>query len=182
MAQGEIKKRPLGKVERQKRLKQIHRLLILGLPLQEMADRIGCSERTIRRDIDSDIERLERDGQREITANRAAILAELGRTYAEAMKDYEHAKAQNRDTFGYLNSRIRTLGLMARISGAEVPSRLIISGQLGVRHTVEPAVQMVSQAELLKMAQIAAEVAGQAPGFRPNGLGNGQHGNGDGQN
>jgi hypothetical protein len=39
----------------------------------------------------------------------------------------------------------------------------------------EPAVQMVSQAELIKMAQIAAEVAGQAPGFRPNGhgLGNG---------
>jgi hypothetical protein len=38
-----------------------------------------------------------------------------------------------------------------------------------------PAVQMVSEAELLKMAQIAAEVADQAPGFRSggHGLGNG---------
>jgi transcriptional regulator with XRE-family HTH domain len=182
MAAGEVKKqRPQGKIERQQRLKQIHRLLILGLTLEEMAERIGCNERTIRRDIDSDFERLERDGQREVAANRAAIMAELGRTYAEAMKDYEHAKLNDRDTFGYLNSRIRTLGLMARISGAEVPSRLIIAGQIGVKHTVEPAVQMVSQAELLKMAQIAAEVAGQAPGFRPNGHGNG-NGNSDGQN
>jgi transcriptional regulator with XRE-family HTH domain len=184
MAEDEIKRgrhKPT-KLERQQRLKQIHKMIILGLTLEEMAQRIGCNERTVRRDLDADYERLERDGQREVAANRAAIMAELGRTYAEAVKDYETAKLNDRDTFGYLNSRVRALGLMARISGAEVPSRLIVQGQIGVKHTVEPAVQMVSQAELLKMAAIAAEVAGQAPGFRPNGHGNGQHSGGNGQN
>ena len=179
MAEKEIKRRRATRFERQQRLKQIHKLMILGLTVQEMAERIGCNERTVRRDLDADYERLERDGHREVAANRAAIMAELGRTYAEALKDYETAKAQNRDTFGYLNSRIRALALMARISGAEMPSRLIIAGQIGVKHTGEPAVQMVSQAELLKMAQIAAEVAGQAPGFRPAGYG---LGDGNGQN
>src|ERR1700751_474794 len=167
MAEKEIKRRRATRFERQQRLKQIHKLMILGLTVQEMAERIGCNERTVRRDLDADYERLERDGHREVAANRAAIMAELGRTYAEALKDYETAKAQNRDTFGYLNSRIRALALMARISGAEMASRLIIAGQIGVKPTGEPAVQMVSQVELLKMAQIAAEVAGQAPGFRP---------------
>lgn len=179
--QGEIKRKrnKQTKLERQQRLKQIHKMIVLGLTLQEMADRIGCNERTVRRDMDADAELLERDGHSQVAANRAAIMAELGRTYAEAMKDYEHAKNNDRDTFGYLNSRIRALGLMARISGAEVPNRLIVGGQIGVKHSFEPAVQMVSQAELIKMAQIAAEVAGQAPGFRPDGGGLG-HGNGSG--
>ena len=169
------------KLDRQVRLKQIHKMVILGLTLEEMAQRIGCNERTVRRDMDADYERLERDGHREVAVNRAAILAELGRTYAEAVKDYEHAKANDRESWGYLNSRIRALGLMARISGAEMPSRILLQGQIGVAHTVEPAVQMVSQAELLKMAAIAAEVAGQAPGMRASGNGNG-NGTGNGQN
>lgn len=181
MAEEEIKRgrhKPTN-LERQQRLKQIHKMILLGLTLEEMAQRIGCNERTVRRDLDSDYVRMNRDGLREVATNRAAIRAELGRTYAEAVKDYETAKANDRDTFGYLNSRIRALALMARISGVEVSSRLIVQGQIGVTHTVEPAVQMVSEAELLKMAQILAEVAGQAPGLRPNGHGNG---NGNGQN
>lgn len=183
MAEDEIKKqrRRATKYDRQQRLKQIHKLLILGLSVNEMAERIGCNERTVRRDLDADYERLERDGHREVAANRAAILAELGRTYAEALKDYADARERERDTYGYLKSRCALLGLMARISGAEMPSRLIIEGRIGVKHTVEPAVQMVAEAEMLKMAQIMYEVAGQAPGFRTGGLGLG-NGNGNGQN
>jgi len=77
MAEKEIKRRRATRFERQQRLKQIHKLMILGLTVQEMAERIGCNERTVRRDLDADYERLERDGHREVAANRAAIMAEL---------------------------------------------------------------------------------------------------------
>lgn len=172
------------KHDRQQRLKQIHKMLVLGLSLEEMAERIGCNERTVRRDMDADAENLERDSHRAVAANRAAILAELGRTYAEAVKKGDAADLKGEQSWGYLGARIRALALMARISGAEAPSRMIIKGQIGVRHTVEPAVQMISQAELIKMAKLAAEVAGQAPAFfRPGGLGDGNgNGSGNGQN
>jgi hypothetical protein len=141
-----------------------------------MAERIGCNERTIRRDLDTDYARLQRDGQREIVANRAGILAELGRTYAQTIQDYDSAKQAGRDTFGYLKTRCLLLGLMGRISGAEMPGRLIVQGS--IHHTVDATVQvqMISEAELLKMAAITAEVGRQAPGMRAqngNGTGNG---------
>src|SRR6516165_4002812 len=108
MAEDEIKRRreKPTKFDRQYRLKQIHKMIILGLTLEEMAQRIGCNERTVRRDMDADSERLERDGHREVASNRAAILAELGRTYAQAVQDYDAAKTAGTDTFGYLNSRV----------------------------------------------------------------------------
>ena len=80
-------------------------------------------------------------------------------------------------TFPYLNSRVRALALMAKLTGAEMPAKLIVQGQIGVVHTVDPPVQMVSQEELRKMAEIEAEIARQAPKFSANGhgtAGNGQ--------
>lgn len=127
------------KLKRLSRVKQIQKCLVLGMAVDEIADKLGVSTKTIERDIEWQYDQMTKDGGREIVTHRAAILAELGRTYAEAVRAGEEAKKSGEPLFPYLNSRIRAMALMARITGAEAPSRhFLLHGFAGSKGGVTP--------------------------------------------
>jgi hypothetical protein len=134
-----------------------------------MAERLGVNERTVRRDMKWRYDQFTAHGQHEVAVARTALMAEVGCTYAEAVRECEQAKLNGEPTFPYINSRVRALALMAKLTGAEMPAKLIVQAQIGVQHTVVPAVPKIAESELIRMAEIAAEVAAQAPKFGGNG-------------
>jgi hypothetical protein len=164
------------RLKRLHRVKQIEKMMILQLPLEDMAIKLGVNERTIRRDIEWRYEQLVADGGKEVASHRAALLSELGRLYAETIQDCNNARQNGNETFPYLNSRIRAMSLMAKLTGAEVPSKILLQGQIEHRHehTGKVEVQMVSEEEMLEMHRVHAQILMEAPRFQANGNGNGQ--------
>jgi DNA-binding CsgD family transcriptional regulator len=127
-----------SRLKRIGRCKQIEKFLVLGLSIDDMAERLGVNERTVRRDMEWRYDQFTAHGQHEVAVARTALMAEVGRTYAEAIRECEQAKLNGEPTYPYINSRIRALALMAKLTGAEMPAKLIVQGQIGVTHQVDP--------------------------------------------
>jgi hypothetical protein len=163
-----------ARLKRLARIKQIQKMIVLGLSVEDMGERLGVTGRTVQKDIAWQYAKLEKEAGQDIATQRAALLAELGRTYAEAVKDGERARqgfveikdgaedgARPRlgSTDKYLTVRIRAMNLMAQLTGAALPIK--------IKHEHGPAlrVDQVPEADLIEMHRITAEVALEAPRF-----------------
>jgi hypothetical protein len=174
-------------LQRLARIKQIQKMIVLGLNAEDMAERLGVSSKTIQHDIAWQYDKLTKEAGRQIATQREALLAELGRTYAEAVKDGERArqgivevkakkdgednaldgaKPRLGSTDKYLTVRIKAMHLMAQLTGAAMPVKVKVDhGPAGLDGARRPDVSMVSEAELIEMHRITAEVLLEAPRF-----------------
>jgi DNA-binding CsgD family transcriptional regulator len=139
-------------VARSRRILQLERFIFLGISRQEMAERLGVNEKTVRRDLKHRLDQLMNEAERSTVSYRQAILLELGRTYAEVMKDMANARSNGQPTHPYANTRVDIIRVIARVTGAEEAIRVEHSG------TVEHHVQLVPESELARMATLAREI------------------------
>src|SRR6267378_7025587 len=123
----------LERVERSRRILQLERFIFLGLSRQEMAERLGVNEKTVRRDLKHRLDQLINESERSTVSYRQAILLELGRTYAEVMKDMAAARTSGQPTHPYANTRVDIIRVIARVTGAEHTIRLARVGPVGFR-------------------------------------------------
>jgi hypothetical protein len=144
--------RKFDHVERSRRLLQIERFIFLGVPRQEMAERLNVSEKTIRRDLKHRMDRLISEAEHSAASYRQTILVELGRTYAEVLKDMANARANGQPTNSYANTRVEIIRTIARVTGAEEAIKIEHSG------AIEHHVHMVPESELARMAQLTREI------------------------
>jgi len=154
----------LERVERSRRILQLERFIFLGLSRQEMAERLGVNEKTVRRDLKHRLDQLINESERSTVSYRQAILLELGRTYAEVMKDMAAARTSGQPTHPYANTRVDIIRVIARVTGAEQPIQIEHSG------SVEHHVHMVTESELARMASLTREIESEV--ITGNGQGN----------
>jgi hypothetical protein len=124
--------RKLDRVRRAARLRKLEKFLLLGLTHEEMAEKLGVSVITVRRDLQLRMDGLQEQIQGETAAYRSAILAELGEVISEAHRDGKRVGKRGMHTFPYLSVRIDATKVIARLTGAEAPSKnLHLIGVMG---------------------------------------------------
>jgi hypothetical protein len=146
------KSNPLKQVQR---LAQIERFILLGLSVDEMAERLEVTKKTIQRDLHVRMDEWANDIERSTAAYRQSILSELGRLYAEMAADTKTARANGDPTYQYGHARIEILRVVGKITGAEAPVKIDISGK------VENLVRLVPESELLRIVERTAIVDAQ---------------------
>lgn len=145
----------MGTIDRSRRISQIERFVVLGLSLSEMAERLNVSTKTIQRDLNHRHAELAQSISRSTNVYRQSVLAELGRLYAEATKDTATARTENRDTHQYIHARHDILRTIIRVTGADAPIKVEISG------AVEHSVRMLPESELLRIVERTALIDAQ---------------------
>jgi len=150
-----VQHRKSNPLHQAQRLSQIERFILLGLSLDEMAERLEVSKKTVQRDLKTRIEEWSNDIERSTAAYRQSILSELGRLYAEMTKDTTTARAQGESTYQYGHARIEILRMIGKITGAEAPVKI------DVALNVENMVRLLPESELLRIHNRTALVDAQ---------------------
>lgn len=115
------KTRNRTKLDRVKRVKQINPLLALGMTIPEIAERVQCGEKTVRRDLNWQYDEMIAHQGAEMAAERAGIIQELGKLYANA--GIIEGRVGDEIKHLYMSVRLRALYLLTRIYAADAYAR-----------------------------------------------------------